>query len=68
VITGDGTTTSFNVNHGLASAKVVAKVSDPTANNEDVYPNIQYTDTNNAAIIFSVAPANGVVYNVRCSG
>jgi hypothetical protein len=67
-ITGDGTTTNFVVTHGLNSSNVTAKITDPTANNEEVFPNIQYTSVNTYTVIFSVAPTNGVVYGVRAVG
>ena len=68
VITGDGSTTSFAVNHNLASTFAQARVLDPTTNNEEVFPNVQYTNSNTCTVVFSVAPSGGVTYNVEVQG
>jgi hypothetical protein len=67
-ITGDGATTSFVVTHNLASTFAIAEITDPTANNERVYPNIQYTSNNTLTVIFGIAPTNGTVYGTRVLG
>ena len=67
-ITGDGSATSFVITHNLNSSIVQVTITDPTANNEQVYPNVQNTTVNTTTVIFGTAPANGVVYNVRAQG
>jgi hypothetical protein len=67
-ITGDGTTTSFAINHNLNSATCKAVVTDPTASNEEVYPNILYNTVNQTTIVFSVAPPSGTNYTVNVIG
>lgn len=61
-ITGDGTTTSFNVTHNLASTVLLTEVYDEEGST--VLPTIKRYDANTLQIKFGQAPANGYVYNV----
>ena len=61
-ITGDGTTTSFNVTHNLDSMVLLTEVYDESGNT--VIPTIKRTNANTLQIKFGQAPANGYVYNV----
>lgn len=67
-ITGNGVAVDFVVTHNLNSSKVDGIVTDPTANNIEVYPDIEYTSVNTLTVKFSVAPGNGVNYGVRAKG
>ncbi len=61
-ITGDGSTTTFNVVHNLDSMVILTEVYDEDGNT--VLPNTQRTNANTIQIQFGQAPANGYVYNV----
>lgn len=67
-ITGNGVLVDFVVTHNLNSDKVKGAVTDPTANNVEVYPDIEYTSVNSFTVKFAVAPLNGVNYGVRAQG
>lgn len=62
-ITGDGTTTSFSISHGLNSRDVLVNVYDATTY-EDVVVNIARTSTSSLTIDFAVAPIIGEDYKV----
>ena len=53
---GDGTATSYTVNHGMGTKDVIVQLSDATTF-EVVMANITITDENNIAINFAQAPA-----------
>ena len=67
-VTGDNVTLNFVITHGLNSDKVVAHVTDPAANNAEVFPDIEYTSNTTCTVKFAVAPGNGILFNVRCEG
>lgn len=62
-ITGDNTTTNFNLSHNQNVVSFVASVFDIDTN-EIVYPDVSVVDSNTARISFSQAPENGKQY--RC--
>ena len=62
-ITGDGTTTSFSISHGLNSRDVLVNVYDATTY-EDIVVNIARTSTSSLTIDFAVAPIVGEDYKV----
>lgn len=60
-ITGDGTTTSFQFNHGLGSGDCIAQVKDSSNNVVEVDLTIT---TTTVTVVFSVAPALSTTYTV----
>lgn len=62
ILTGDGTTTQYTLNHNLGTREVIIEVYRNSAPYDKIYPEIQHTDTSSATIRFSPAPANGVSY------
>lgn len=62
-ITGDGNTTSFAINHGLATKDVVVNLYDATTN-EDIIADIVRSTTSAITVSFAVAPAQGIEYKV----
>ena len=66
-ITGDGTATSFPVNHNLGTTDVIVSVVD-LASNAVVTTDVGITDNNNVAIGFSAAPASSDTYRVIVIG
>ena len=67
-ITGNDVATSFTVVHGLGSASAHAIVTDPLTDNEEIFPNVDYPDTNTTVIKFAQPPTAGTVYGVRVIG
>lgn len=57
-ITGDDSTTTFNISHNLGTRNVVCEVYDATTY-EKVYVNIIHDTTTSVQAIFSTAPATG---------
>ncbi|MBS0364894.1 MAG: hypothetical protein JSR67_03610 [Proteobacteria bacterium] len=56
---GDGTTTSFVLNHGLGTSDVQVKVYRVgTPFDEGTQPAIQHTDANHVTLVFSTAPSS----------
>lgn len=55
---GDGSTTSFTINHALGTSDVFVSVREASGNLSIVYPEVQVTDANNVKVIFDVAPAS----------
>ena len=62
ILTGDGTTTQYTLNHNLGTREVIIEVYRNSSPYDKIYPEIQHTDTTSATIRFSPAPANGVSY------
>lgn len=67
-LTCDGINTSFTITHNLNSSSAEAKVLDPTANNEEVFPNVQYPNANTCTVIFSQIQTIGVQFLIRVVG
>jgi hypothetical protein len=63
---GDGTNTSYTVQHGLGTRDVLVQVYD-TATYETVVTDVVRTDTNNVTVSFTSAPGNNS-YRVLVSG
>ena len=57
-IAGDGTTTTFTINHDLGTRNVVCEIYDATTY-EKVYVNLIHSSNTAVQAIFSVAPAVG---------
>lgn len=55
---GDGSATSFSVNHGLATEDLEVSVIETGGNREKVYPEVRIVDTNNVQVNFASAPAS----------
>ena len=53
---GDGTATSYTINHNMGTKDIIVQVSDATTF-EVVYVNIAITDENNITLNFEKAPA-----------
>lgn len=66
-VTGNGSSTSFTVNHSLSSTDVVVSVKEATTS-DIVDTEVTITDSNNISISFNTAPANGKVYRVTVIG
>lgn len=66
-IVGDGTTTSFTIQHGFETRDIIIQVYDATTY-EEVIVDIVRTTALTAAISFAQAPANGKTYRVVCIG
>lgn len=62
ILTGDGTTTQYTLNHNLGTREVIIEVYRNSSPYDKIYPEIQHTDTTSATIRFSPVPANGVSY------
>jgi len=65
-ITGDGTTTSFEITHTFNSKKLIVQVVD--SNYETVYPDVLRSANNKVTVKFKTAPANNVKYYVFING
>jgi hypothetical protein len=63
---GDGTSTSFTINHNLAKADVSVVVFENATNNQ-VYPDVSVTTNNSCAVSFITAPTSSQ-YRVRVLG
>lgn len=63
ICTGDGTTTSFTINHGLGTKDVIINVYGVT-DSEDIIVDIVRTSTSAINVIFAEAPAVGTNYKV----
>ena len=62
-ITGDGTTTTFSIQHGLSTLDVIVKVYDSTSN-EDIIVDVVRNSTSVVNIIFAQAPTSSNSYRV----
>lgn len=62
VLTGDGTTTQYTLNHNLGTRDVTIEVYRNSSPYDKIYPEILHTDTATATLRFSPAPASGVAY------
>lgn len=65
-ITGDGTTTSFPVAHGLGIQAVIVQVYDSSGNL--VQPDVVRTSASVATINFGIAPTAGTAYSTTVVG
>jgi hypothetical protein len=63
---GDGSSTSFTINHNLAKADVSVVVFDNATNNQ-VYPDVSVTNNNTCVVSFVTAPTSSQ-YRVRVLG
>lgn len=63
-ITGDNSTTVFNVLHNFDSYDVFIQVFSNAADRETISPVISRIDTNTARIIFAIAPLAGEAFRV----
>lgn len=62
-IVGDGTTTSFEIEHDLSTLYGFVVVNDPT-DDEDVVCDIVRNNESKYTLVFATAPASGKTYNV----
>jgi hypothetical protein len=71
-ITGDSTTSSFTVNHNLATRDVMVRVYQTSATPDtqygDVEVDITRATTGTITVAFATAPATGITYNVVMVG
>lgn len=63
-ITGDGTTTSFTISHGLGTRDVVVMIYEGASPYAQVFTDVEMTSTSAIAVSFATAPANATVYKV----
>lgn len=66
-ITGNGTSTSFTVNHNLDKKNVVVQVTE-NSTDDDIIVDVNKTSTTSCTIEFEQPVANGVTYNVTVVG
>lgn len=62
-ITGDGTTTSFAVNHNLGTRDVTVEIYDTTTY-EKIYVNVVHTSTSAITLVFGQAPSASESFRV----
>lgn len=62
VITGDGSTSVFTINHNLATLQVVCALYDK--DNDQVITDIKILDDNNISVIFDTPPSVDETYTV----
>ena len=71
-ITGDNTTSSFTVNHNLASRDVQVQVYQTSASPDTQYSEVEVdivrATTGTITVAFATAPATGITYNVVIIG
>jgi len=71
-ITGNGTLTSFAVNHNLGSQDIQIQVYQTSATPDTQYAEVEVdivrTSTSVVTVTFAIAPASGVTYNVVMVG
>ena len=65
-ITGNGSSTSFNISHNMSTKNVIVQVYDST--NLLATTGVDTSNSNYVAITFKVAPGNGVTYRVVIMG
>jgi hypothetical protein len=63
-IEGDGTTTTFTINHNLATRNVVFEIYEATSPYEKVYVQVNHTSTTALTVVFGTAPAVGENYTI----
>ena len=63
-IIGNGTATTWNINHGFTTRNLHISVYESGSNGETVYPTIRRLNVNTASIIFNSPPASAeyIVY------
>ena len=64
---GDGVSTTVSVAHNLATRDITVQVYQNSTPWAQVFPDIQYTDANNVAMLFATAPASSA-YRVVVTG
>jgi hypothetical protein len=55
---GDGSTLSYTVNHALGSTDIMVQVWETGGSKRQAFPEIDITDSNNIAVVFSAAPSS----------
>ena len=63
-IVGDGSTTSFTINHNLGTRNVVFEIYEANSPYEKVYVQVLHTSTSALTVTFGSAPAVGEDYTV----
>jgi hypothetical protein len=66
VLTGDGSSTSFTITHGLNTRRVVVSFQDSSYSYTDM--DWAATTVNSITVTFAIAPANGTTYNLAITG
>jgi hypothetical protein len=66
-ITGDNTTTTFPITHGLGTSDVTVAIRD-LVTGDDVFTDTAVTDNNTITLTFATAPANTKTYRVIVMG
>lgn len=67
-VTGDNSTTDFDVTHNFGTKDVLVQVYDPDASDATVYVDVARATTNKVTVKFGVAPATSKVYRVVVLG
>lgn len=65
-IEGDGTQTSFVINHNLGTRNVVFEIYEANSPYEKVYVQVLHTSTTALTVVFGAAPAVGENYVITC--
>lgn len=60
ILTGDGTTTQYTLNHNMGTRDVLIEIYRNSSPYDKIYPEILHTDLVSATLRFSPAPASGV--------
>ena len=63
-LTGDGSTTTFVVNHALDTDDLMIQVYETFGDKESIATTTSRPDTNNVNVTFALAPVNGDDYRV----
>jgi len=63
-IEGDGTTSTFNINHNLGTRNVVFEIYEAASPYEKVYVQVLHTSLTQLQVVFGTAPAVGDNYNI----
>lgn len=66
--TGNGTLTSWDLNHNLNSREVIVEVTQEASPYARIITEVKKTDLSNVQVNFNVAPANGTNYKVTVIG
>lgn len=67
-ITGDGSTTSFVVNHGLNTSFIVPFIAESSTPFGQMFVETRVTTVNSITLVFGIAPIAGKSYNVTVVG
>ena len=69
-ISGDGTTTAFNIDHNIGNKDVIAKVysTEDEAKWDEIVVDIKIVNNNRISVTFGIAPDNNTIFKVVVIG